>query len=501
MATRRSCDRCYKKKERCTFEPHTGKCTQCVQSNSPCTSLRSRNRPGRKPKATAFGKYGSLHVWDAAGGSNTQSHKLDACPTPSSTSSLTSSQKSPDEIDNEAESSRTFEGGELVPGPRHYQREEGFSVLWRRELGISLEQLYDLQNSSLEFFYATNDIFMLGPGFADQFLTTLRQCYEFAPGFLRDTYQAMFTALIWARHQATSFDQVDISRGALSLRRLRTFSVCNLRDAVAAVSLGPTLAAFDVLTRCVGSVIILRHSLSMVQAWYPTLSNSPGLDPIIIAPIFWDTAHCLILREIPIIRYLVRDPHTVDRVAGMCTTLLPILYDLCVASNKLRRSGEVQHVRTIREVENKIIAWRPDFGPELHRSFSKREILAMTAQASMYRAAALLTIHRLFNLIGTADDIAKAYATEIVAKLHEHLVSLGQEEKLQHTALPMFLAALELPNLAQETWTRLSLLKAPSICLKKLAAVVEFVWEQRSSGFSGSLFDLLEAGPEFVVIP
>jgi len=384
---------------------------------------------------------------------------------------------------------------------RHKQREEEFPWFWRRELRVSIEQLFDLQSASLEFFYATNDIFMLGPGFADDFLTTLRQSYEFSPSFLRDSYQAMFTALIWARHLATSFDQVDISRGALSLRRLRTFSVCNLRDAVAVFSLGPTLAAFDVLTRCQGSVTILRHSLSMVQSWYPTLSSSPGLDPIIIAPIFWDTSHCLIRREVPVIRYLVRDPHTVDRVAGMCTTLMPLLQDLCVASSRWRQAKKSQDAATIRNSRRTSPPGFPVIGPEFAKSFSKQETLAMTSQASMYRTAALLIIHRLFNPIGTADDTAKDYASDILAKLKDYLSLSGPQEKLQHTALPMFLAALEIPNLAEQTWICLSLLKAPSICLKKLSAVVDFVWEQRSEGYSGFILDLLETGPDFVVIP
>ncbi|KAJ9613353.1 hypothetical protein H2200_003295 [Cladophialophora chaetospira] len=364
-----------------------------------------------------------------------------------------------------------------------------------------MEQLYDLQSSSVEFFYATNDIFMLGPGFADQFHTTLLQCFEFSPGFLRDSYQAMFSALIWARHQATSFDQVDISRGALSLRRLRTFSVNNLRDAVAVFSLGPTLAAFDVLTRCLGSVTILRHSLSMVQEWYPTLASSPGLDPIVISPIFWDTAHCLVWREVPVLRYRVRDPHAVDRVAGLCTTLLPFLYDLCVASNKWRDTKEAQYAAAIKEVEKKILCWSPVFNTKFNKSFSRQEILAMTAHAAMHRTAALLIVHRLFNPIGTADDVAEAYATDIIARLQGYLTMAGQDEKLQHTALPMFLAGLEIPNLAEEAWMRLSLLKAPSICLRKLSAAVDFVWKQRYKGFSGFLLDLLETGLDFVVIP
>lgn len=493
MANRRACDRCYKKKERCTYEPHAGKCIHCVQSNFPCTNLRSRNRPGRRPKATAFGEHGSLHVWDSGSSSTIESRNAHA--------SRKSSPTSSSETDNEVVPGHSVVRRDLVRCPRHYQREQSFSSLWCRELGVSMELLFDVQSSSLEFFYATNDIFMLGPGFADEFLTALRECYEFSPCFLRDSYQAMFTALIWARHQATSFDQVDISRGALSLRRLRTFSVCNLRDAVAVISLGPTLAAFDVLTRCVGSATILRHSLSMVQAWYPTLSSSPGLDPIIIAPIFWDTVNCLIRREVPVVRYLVRDSHTVDRVAGMCTTLLPILYDLCVASSKRKHSGEAQDAEIIREVEKDIISWRPISSTELHKSFSKKEILAMTAQASMYRTAAVLIVHRLLNMIGTADDSAKAYAGDIVVNLQEYLISLGREEKLQHTMLPMFLAALEIPNLASQTWAYLSLLKAPSICLKKLFAVVEYVWEQRSRGFSGSMFDLLETGPDFAIVP
>src|ERR1700761_1042170 len=101
MASRRSCDRCYKKKEKCTYEPHAETCTPCAQSSTPCTNLRSRNRPGRRPKARAFGEHGSFHVWDPGNGSATESHNAHGSRTPSPTSSS--------EVDNEDASAGSLE--------------------------------------------------------------------------------------------------------------------------------------------------------------------------------------------------------------------------------------------------------------------------------------------------------------------------------------------------------------------------------------------------------
>src|SRR5690349_13906794 len=61
---RRSCDRCYRFKEKCSFETDAQRCSRCEQTKSTCTTLRSRPRQGRRPRCKQLGLTGSVQVWE-----------------------------------------------------------------------------------------------------------------------------------------------------------------------------------------------------------------------------------------------------------------------------------------------------------------------------------------------------------------------------------------------------------------------------------------------------
>jgi hypothetical protein len=262
---------------------------------------------------------------------------------------------------------------------------------------------------------------------------------------------------------------------------------------------GQALAAFNSLIMPTGTASILRCSLAMVRPWYPDIASVQFFEPIAIAPIFWDIVWCLMHREVPIIKPVLGRKGVVDRVAGLCTTLLPILYDLCVFS--CQQNDGLAHDETLCEIENQIRAWKPDESGLARGNYSTFEILSMRTQATMYKAASLLLIHRLRYSLGTNNQFATDLANEILEARASFLGGAGPSAKLQHMAFPIFLALMEVESPVMSVWENSTCLRARPICMDGLVAFHEYVCDQRRIGFDGSLFDLVKSGPEFASFP
>lgn len=165
-------------------------------------------------------------------------------------------------------------------------------------------------------FYENFKVFMIGPSFVSDFRIAFKHCYTCSPSFLHDIIRGLETVMICLNHDTRSPREIDFSKGSSSLQKLRTAQVAAIEDASAIISLGQTLAAFDLLTNCTSSLFILRYSLAAILPLYETLSRNPLLGPVTITPILWDTVYCQVKWDIPIIPYVTIDPHIVDSTAG-----------------------------------------------------------------------------------------------------------------------------------------------------------------------------------------
>lgn len=485
MSFKRACDRCYRFKEKCRFEDRAGEssCTPCKKSGSICTTLRSKPRQGRRPRAKCLGPNSSVHVWEVQ-------------TAPIRTSTPENSFQSAAETHSPL-SSQHMQSSESSPLPTTYLSLSPHPLDSAEHLLISTPSL-------IKHFYLNYDMFMLGPAFAPSFRRAIQQSYKVSPLLLQDIYTAILTTIKRARRQETGFsDQPEVSEGVVSLEKLRTARIESVQDALAIISLGQTLAAFDFLNNCLGSSLILRYSLSSIQPWYDDLSRDQSLDPITITPIFWDLVHCLVKREIPVVKYRPRASHIVDRVAGLCTSLLPILHDLCIASHRLKSWGsglfDLDCI-PVQRIEQRLLSWSPEAPSDFSTTFSKQEVLAIKAQALMYRSAGLLVAHRLLNPIGTLDDIASLHASNIMLEFSQYQDSAGPDARLHHVAFPILMASLEISDVPQEVWESIPSLAVAPVCAAKMQAVVEHVWMERLCGSTSLLFDLIDTGPDFVVL-
>ena len=218
---------------------------------------------------------------------------------------------------------------------------------------------------------------MISPSFGAKFRAAVQQSYISRPNLLVDAYQAIYKVVTRCPECPKLWEEGDVAMGTLSLQKLRMACITGTDDALAIAALSQTSAAFDMLTNCKDPLLILRYTLSSIQPWYTQLSRDLSVDPITITPIFWDTTCCLAQREVPVIKFLPRGTPIVDRIAGLCTSLLPIFYDICVAGKRLKeqlQSGSNINVKTdtLKRLEQKLILWDPGTTTRLRQRLFKR---------------------------------------------------------------------------------------------------------------------------------
>lgn len=503
MQNRRACDRCYRSKEKCNFEDNPKTCKQCERAASTCTNLRLQLRQGRRPKVKPLGPQGTFQVWGIDSIENKPAKTVTGqiaigieVPRPLSTRLLTynGAKKVSTPVQQTSRTKKTLIHQNSSPSPYiyHITPEEYPFDPWYP--GI------------FEKFYKNYDEFMFGPTFAPEFRAAVQYSYLCSPALLRDILSAIEPIINRARKNANRWDDIEIVKGTKSLQKLRTVQVTGIKDSLAVILLGQTLAAFDLLTNCtsLSSTFILRYSLSTIQPWYEELSINPVVNPITVASIFWDTIHCLVRCEMPVIKFSSRGFQVVDRMAGLCTSLLPTLYDLCVMSHKLKYQSQMGYridASCITEIAQRFSSWIPERPDNYFKAFTKEEILRMEAQASIYRTAALLVCHRLLNPIGTGDDVARSYADSIMLDFSKYLTMVGPGVRLKNITFPIFMASLEIPDVSKEVWEGIALSAVAPTCVAKILDFVDYVWMERNRGRTKYLFDFVDGGPDFVIIP
>lgn len=313
-----ACDECFKRKRKCHFDSNCTQCVNCKASSLQCTKTRRQGRIGRPPNVGLASQQGAFDILES-------NHDMERA-------RVTQPSSSRSRVTPNAEPVRTATGNS----------------------GDS-QRLPGMEDETL---YAALDIWMFGSTFAHDFYRAIHYCYQNSPWLLHEMFIAMDTFLDWARFNRITSERVDIGRGALSLQRLRTAEVAGPQDALAILMLGQALAAFDAFVTSAGAISILRYSLSLVRPWYPSFALDQFLDPVTISPIFWDIACCLVHRELPVIRPILRGLPVVDRLAGLCTSLLPILYDICAVGHDMHK--DPTQVRRLDALEEQVRHWNPD---------------------------------------------------------------------------------------------------------------------------------------------
>ncbi|KAJ5669274.1 hypothetical protein N7462_010344 [Penicillium macrosclerotiorum] len=490
LGNNRSCDQCYAQKKKCQRQEDLAGCTRCVNLSLDCSTVRHRRLPGRPARSKVLGPAGRVQVWRSKKNSHgfeaAQEERLAQSSPQSSATDARSS--SPDHVSTASKESYSAASDD----------ETNRLLLSLGSKWLNPEESAVLTPASREF-YALHNIFMIGPTFAEPFRRALEYSRSKTPELLQDTFLAMDKYVEGARSNSTAPAE-EIARVAGLLKKLQATSIVNADEALAIFILGQSLAAFDTFVVSTGSMLILRHSLFLVKPWYPQLAQVEFLDSVTILPLFWDILGCLFKREVPIIRPQIYRPLAVDRIAGLCVSLMPMLYELCEVSYEIKSQSQPR-TEKLERIEAEVRSWAPNPASLKTLRFTNTEKSALQAQAAMYRSAILLLIHRLIHPLSCQDGVAVSHANDILAERDKLLADGGPNMKLQYVCFPLFLALLEIPLRPESLWQSVTRLPICPACADQFFAFHKYFWQQRWGGFTGYLFDLMDKGPSFVAVP
>jgi hypothetical protein len=351
-------------------------------------------------------------------------------------------------------------------------------------------------------FTAIHMPFMWGSSFVPEAQKTVYAILCLSGPTLTDGYLAFIGLMTsYQRSLVMRRNAPDMMKAAKGLQKLRSVKITQSYDAACALFLGQTMYLFNVLTAHDSSTAhsIVRSSLMSTKSWLPELVHYPVMDTIVMTPLLVDTVECLARREVPILKLPATERIIIDRYAGLCTTLLPLLYDLCVCSNDMKRDvtdlgsdSHSEHFQRLAEIEQTIWHWKPRTSPQMFTEFAQHEILAMVTQANVYRLAALLIIHRLRYPLGVEDATAQDLANSIFFELSFFTKSDTQKTTALPVVFPLTLSMFEVEGPGEELLERLSSFTVQSTSALRLQEFVKRVRASRESGFEGLWFELAE---------
>lgn len=348
-------------------------------------------------------------------------------------------------------------------------------------------------------FYHFHRHFMIGRSFADGFQRAVWAVMGRTDGIVFEAYQAALGIWDTQRERIRPLGEVDVSAGRDCLKRLQEATTVQPEDAAALLMVGQILLVYHVATICTSAQPILRSALLAVKPFYKDLLSQPELDPITITPILIDTVESLVRRELPVVQCSHTDRTIVDRSAGVCWSLLPLLQELCKcsvrekATDPLFSQGPYDGGRDIfTDIESQIRSWEPKI-PHLFSDFSQLEVASMLLQARLYRTASLLIIHRLRYPLGENDDEAIIQAHIILAELSAFVTWAPDELRGLPIGLPLLVAMLETREHGEHIVSQMATFSRHPRHEMEFKRFVDLVWAAREGGFRGLWFDLAKS--------
>ncbi|KAJ5442713.1 hypothetical protein N7445_005720 [Penicillium cf. griseofulvum] len=500
--TPKACDRCHQSKEKCSFGPKAEACTRCRHLGIICYTLRKKKRKGRRPVLKSF-SHGSLQIWEPG-----RDDEADANNTKPGASTL----------------NRHFSQVNIGFGNTSLPAKLGESS---KDLALSgflgeVRRLRFIPQTALDAIRILTDDdkfttvhipFAMGRSFMQDLRGAIYSVLYHSGPVVADGYLAFLGLVAHCQASHLHWTTPDLCRGATALQNLRNIEIMRPQDALCVLLLGQALFVFEVLANSftTSAHSIVQSALISAKPWYLLLSRVPAFDTVTFCPVLMDIVNCLVYRKVPIIRMCVQGRIVVDRYAGLCSSLLPILHRLCVQSHAAKSSAAtVDWGSTDREhpedcytdIERSIELWAPSIPPNFFTAYDESERQMMTTQANAYRLAALLVIHRLRFPLGVQDTLGQYYANCIFHEIssffaHSNMQGVGAFP----VTFPLFISMFEVEGPGESLLESLRRFPIQSICMLKLHDFVRHVRRVKESGDSMLLFDVVEHDLTHAVIP
>lgn len=341
-----ACDRCHNIRAKCTPSNFSTSCCRCYRLNHQCSYTRIRGFPGRKRKSA---------ISDPPGLPPDQSDQHHAIPI----------------VENGIGSPCTH------PHGWHFD-----------SLRVGLEE-----DRQLELY------FTVVPGMAPSLARHWWACLTGGPPILLETYLALRHTFYFVHRGQQNLSDASLSTNTDALRSLRNACLQSSKDIVQFLWLTAIVQSFDRLARGnLSTNSILEWSLARLQPVQAQLTDNPrDTSPTLTCFIFIDTASSMFKSCLPIMKMPSAFEDLIDRFAGLCGSLLPLLYDVCGLLAATKNSAS--HCRETDEIVQQwsdtytaIIAWEPSFSSVSFLQFSSVD---QTVLLYAYRAAALLLLGQI----------------------------------------------------------------------------------------------------------
>jgi hypothetical protein len=272
-------------------------------------------------------------------------------------------------------------------------------------------------------------------------------------------------------------------RASLALAVLRNLKIENIGDLLSCVALGASLFTFAIHACMPDAFTMCRSVLTLVKGFYKASVFDASVDLSFMSCLMLhETSVCLIESKVPTLR---QPPPSlaslgVDRYLGICQTLLPYFYDLCVLSNDMLYSGRDGVNERLDALERDIRNWQPLLSEELMGVFTSPEILHINCQANAMQTAALLVVHRLRFPFGSEQIAGLALASNIIRQLK--LAIEVTRERVRDIELPLLVACLEVEEEEERSRLRRSLIPTGAVSTQSEELTKRWltaVWETR----------------------
>lgn len=525
-----ACDRCHALKMKCVYQDIHSRlaCSRCWRMAQPCTSTRKTLAVGRPRKKTT----------------STQ-------PKPNTEFVWTYSQRQRGTTTSFASTGAHLENPRPISdGSKCRLTQECATPLTIRPRNFLLSGIKPSERLLLELIFYTPTFihhFILSPSFADNILTQLFARVCSAPDVLRDIFLAnagQFARMI-GLHLMNNDSNEEFSNSARAVQVLRAAEMHALQkeaDLINFLTLGLGIITFDLFTSGLHAHLVSRFTVGLVEHLYPRypldthqqrLISHAHLDLHLTPLLFCDVINCIVKRGVPVLKFQYQTVQPVDRYIGLCSELLPHLFDICFVSHELNASempdekhasvaSNVDLKKELDRVEQAVESWVPLAPDDFTASHPPQDVKVIETQAEIYKYAALLIIHRLRFRLGRHDDAAKSLSHLIFTNIKklQHLASNGPTDHSRRDDIigyaksdmafeyrlnfPYLVASLEVEGLEarSEVINILPVVVSPKRyphVNHMLEQFLHYYWSARDENPHRQFFDLISRGPVFVL--
>ncbi|KAJ0115126.1 hypothetical protein J7T55_001535 [Diaporthe amygdali] len=325
--------------------------------------------------------------------------------------------------------------------------------------------------------------FLIGPTFLKNHCQLVMSQLFYSTVELKDALLA--SSIAWTDEVGESHDCYRKASSAICT--LSEFEIRDEADASMCLTLGALLHTFALKLRVDDIFTICTQTLERIK---PLYESKPYIEPsklyMLTCMVFGELFECLLRCQVPPLRYKPpADQSYVDRYAGVCVTLLPLLHDICELSHAMSFADESDRadiLNALDDVGRAVADWMPPVPGSFMATYTASETMHMLCQAQVLQTAALIVIHRLRHPYGSQDEPALAMASAIMRQLDMTQQVTGGNVKCVDLAVLVACFEFQGKDRLREQHRMPDLVGYSDKHKRRIRDIIESFWSARDSG-------------------